>query len=69
MVDFQDPNLIAIIIIDILGISIFIWFLASRLSMKFKVIEERKSKKKKTMSTSKIAIKAKTLQRAKIELK
>ena len=47
MVDFQDPNLIAIIIIDILGISIFIWFLASRLSMKFKVIEERKSKKKK----------------------
>ena len=47
MVDFQDPYLIAIIIIDILGISIFIWFLASRLSMKFKVIEERKSKKKK----------------------
>ena len=47
MVDFQDPNLIAIIIIDIFGISIFIWFLASRLSMKFKVIEERKSKKKK----------------------
>ena len=47
MVDFQDPNLIAIIIIDILGISIFIWFLASRLSMKFKVIEERKTKKKK----------------------
>ena len=47
MVDFQDPNLIAIIIIDIVGISIFIWFLASRLSMKFKVIEERKSKKKK----------------------
>ena len=47
MVDFQDPNLIAIIIIDILGISIFIWFLARRLSMKFKVIEERKSKKKK----------------------
>ena len=47
MVDFQDPNLIAIIIIDILGISILIWFLASRLSMKFKVIEERKSKKKK----------------------
>ena len=47
MVDFQDPNLIAIIIIDILGISIFIWFLASRLSMKFKVIEDRKSKKKK----------------------
>ena len=47
MVDFQDPNLIAIIIIDILGISIFIWFLASRLSMKFKVIEEMKSKKKK----------------------
>ena len=46
MVDFQDPNLIAIIIIDILGISIFIWFLASRLSMKFKVIEERKSRKK-----------------------
>jgi len=47
MVDFQDPNIIAIIIIDIVGISIFIWFLASRLSMKFKVIEERKSKKKK----------------------
>ena len=46
MVDLQDPNLIAIIIIDIVGISIFIWFLASRLSMKLKVIEERKSKKK-----------------------
>ena len=46
MVDLQDPNLIAIIIIDIVGISIFIWFLASRLSMKFKVIEERKSRKK-----------------------
>lgn len=46
MVDLQDPNLIAIVIIDIVGISIFIWFLASRLSMKFKVIEERKSRKK-----------------------
>ena len=46
MVELQDPNLIAIIIIDIVGISIFIWFLASRLSMKFKVIEERKSRKK-----------------------
>ena len=46
MVDLQDPNLIAIIIIDIVGISIFIWFLASRLSMKLKVIEERKSKKR-----------------------
>lgn len=46
MVDLQDPNLIAIIIIDIVGISIFIWFLASRLSMKFKVIEERKTRKK-----------------------
>ena len=46
MADLQDPNLIAIIIIDIVGISIFIWFLASRLSMKFKVIEERKSRKK-----------------------
>ena len=39
----MDTDLIAIIIIDILGISVFIWFLSSRLSMKLKVIEERKS--------------------------
>ena len=41
----MDTDLIAIIIIDILGISVFIWFLSSRLSMKLKVIEERKSRR------------------------
>ena len=44
MVDLQDPKILAIIIFDIIGIGVFIWFLSSRLSLKLRVIEQRKEK-------------------------
>ena len=46
MVDLQDPKILAIIIFDIIGIGVFVWFLSSRLSLKLKVIEQRKEKKR-----------------------
>ncbi|MBH33554.1 MAG: hypothetical protein CMB75_04065 [Euryarchaeota archaeon] len=47
MVDLQDPKILAIIIFDIIGIGAFVWFLSSRLSLKLKVIEQRKENKRK----------------------
>jgi len=47
MVDLQDPKILAIIIFDIIGIGAFVWFLSSRLSLKLRVIEQRKEKKRK----------------------
>tara|TARA_B100000614_G_C14533261_1_gene487353 strand:- start:870 stop:1067 length:198 start_codon:yes stop_codon:yes gene_type:complete len=44
MVDLQDPKILAIIIFDIIGIGVFVWFLSSRLSLKLRVIEQRKEK-------------------------
>ena len=44
MVDLQDPKILGIIIFDIIGIGVFVWFLSSRLSLKLKVIEQRKEK-------------------------
>ena len=46
MVDLQDPKILGIIIFDIIGIGVFVWFLSSRLSLKLKVIEQRKEKKR-----------------------
>ena len=46
MVDLQDPKILGIIIFGIIGIGVFVWFLSSRLSLKLKVIEQRKEKKR-----------------------
>lgn len=46
MVDLQDPKILAIIIFDIIGIGAFVWFLSSRLSLKLRVIEQRREKKR-----------------------
>ena len=47
MVDLQDPKILAIIIFDIIGIGVFVWFLSSRLSLKLRVIEQRKERNRK----------------------
>ena len=47
MVDLQDPKILAIIIFDIIGIGVFVWFLSSRLSLKLRVIEQRKESNRK----------------------
>tara|TARA_B100000900_G_scaffold286428_1_gene245545 strand:+ start:185 stop:403 length:219 start_codon:yes stop_codon:yes gene_type:complete len=53
MVDLQDPKIIAIIIFDIIGIGVFVWFLSSRLSLKLRVIEQRRERKRKQILQAK----------------
>ncbi len=42
MIIMVDRDILVIIIFDLIGISVFVWFLWSRLSAKLKIIEQRK---------------------------
>tara|TARA_Y100001970_G_scaffold287137_1_gene411038 strand:- start:3808 stop:3972 length:165 start_codon:yes stop_codon:yes gene_type:complete len=46
MVDWTDPEFLQALLISILGISISVWWLSTRILSKIEEIEERKSKKK-----------------------